>query len=146
MLDQGLKAVVVGATTASVAEGGPEQKRISGWRRFLRPSFVGCLGLALAVFLWGYNYKLSLYHERDLTSSAQTAKLWVDQRHAVGAVVAPLQTPDHAFTAAPDLNLTHCFDLICVGAVVIAPVKTLPTQYSKSLLPLRSPPSDSFSA
>ncbi len=46
-----------------------------------RPLTVGLLGLALAVVLWGLQYKVSLYHPRPTHSArVNVAKLWVGPR------------------------------------------------------------------
>ncbi|MFZ0304357.1 MAG: hypothetical protein WAL75_16825 [Terracidiphilus sp.] len=55
-------------------------------RRLNRPKFLNSftfslIGLAIAVALWGYGYKLSLYHRHPGTSSVnQVAKLWTKER------------------------------------------------------------------
>jgi hypothetical protein len=48
------------------------------WRYVMRPFNLGLVGLAVAVALWGFAYKLSLYHP-DQTSQARmsVAKMWL---------------------------------------------------------------------
>jgi hypothetical protein len=50
------------------------------------PLTLGLLGLALAVFLWGLEYKVSLYHPHPNHSArVNVAKLWVRPRVAAFA-------------------------------------------------------------
>jgi hypothetical protein len=59
------------------------QSQNSSWRQVSRPCAFGIVGLAIAVFLWGYGYKLSLYHRHSWsTSQAPVAKMWVGPRSA----------------------------------------------------------------
>jgi len=45
------------------------------------PFTISLLGLAIAVALWGYGYKLSLYHRHpDRTTVNAVAKLWIKDR------------------------------------------------------------------
>jgi len=60
------------------------EKRVrsdQGWRCILRPLNLGISGLAVAVFLWGLAYKLSLYHSQQ-NNGARTmvAKMSVGPR------------------------------------------------------------------
>jgi hypothetical protein len=51
-----------------------------------RPLTLGLLGLALAVVLWGLEYKVSLYHPHPNHSArVNVAKLWVGPRTAAFA-------------------------------------------------------------
>jgi hypothetical protein len=66
------------------------------WRQVSVPCALGIVGLALAVVLWGYGYKLSLYH-RDAASSARipVAKLWLGPRGASVAAASGLKPISH---------------------------------------------------
>jgi hypothetical protein len=113
------------------------------WREFYTPRVLGCLGLALAIVVWGYGYRLSVYQpHRDPASRTLSAKLWLDQRHTVSAS----DSQQNASSAAAEPSPLHSFHLICVCTLVIWPVRVRSVRSSKSLLPLRSPPSASFSA
>lgn len=49
--------------------------------RVKKPCAVGLIALAIAVALWGFGYKISLYSPRlDPASRASVAKLWVERR------------------------------------------------------------------
>jgi hypothetical protein len=52
------------------------------WRRITKLYAVGIVGLAIAVSLWGYGYKLSLYDRHAGPSSVPIAKLWIEPRTA----------------------------------------------------------------
>lgn len=149
MYDQSLKATDVDAMMGRVAVGHPEYRRNPGWHRFFRPSSLGCLGLALTIFLWGYSYKLSLYRtHRDTASRSLAARLWVDQRHATGlaALRVRVEADPNGQSDALDAKTLHLFDLTCACTQVAAPARNRRLCFSKSLLPLRSPPSSPFSA
>jgi hypothetical protein len=66
------------------------------WRQVSGPCTLGIIGLAIAVVLWGYGYKLSLYH-RDAASSARipVAKLWIESRGASVAEATSLKANLH---------------------------------------------------
>ena len=51
------------------------------WRPMLRPCAPGLFALALAVFLWGLGYKVSLYHHHSAPAPrTAVAKLWTGPR------------------------------------------------------------------
>ena len=119
-------------------------ERVLAWRQFCSPSALGCLGLALAIVLWGYGYRLSVYQpHRDAASRTLAAKLWVDQRHSACAASGQQQHPP---SEAPEPSPLHSFHLVCVCALIVLPTRVRCARSSKSLLPLRSPPFASFSA
>jgi hypothetical protein len=62
------------------------------WRQESGPCTLGIVGLAIAIVLWGYGYKLSLYY-RDAASSARipVAKLWIEPRSASVAAATSLK-------------------------------------------------------
>jgi hypothetical protein len=66
------------------------------WRQVSGPCTLGIVGLAIAVVLWGYGYKLSLYY-RDAASSARipVAKLWIESRSASVAATSSLKASSH---------------------------------------------------
>jgi hypothetical protein len=55
----------------------------SPWRQVFKPLAAGIIGLVIAVALWGFSYKLSLYHRHQTPSSQiPVAKLWIESRNA----------------------------------------------------------------
>jgi hypothetical protein len=59
-----------------------------------RPLTLSLLGLALAVVLWGLEYKVSLYHPHPNHSArVGVAKLWVGPRNPVFAKSSRIKTP-----------------------------------------------------
>jgi hypothetical protein len=68
-----------------------------------RPLTLGLLGLALAVVLWGLEYKVSLYHPHPNRSARiNIAKLWVGPRTAAFAKNNCVRT---SATHSPALHL-----------------------------------------
>jgi len=66
------------------------------WRQVSGPCALGIVGLAIAVILWGYGYKLSLYH-RNAAPSARipVAKLWIGPRSASVAATSRIKELSH---------------------------------------------------
>jgi hypothetical protein len=97
---------------------------LSGWRCIMHPVKVGLIGLAVAVALWGFAYKLSLYYsDQNRPAPISVAKLWlgpegtllisknrpkcqVQQRWSLDSVLArQVETPPEAHSrtlAIPD--------------------------------------------
>ncbi|HEX3892698.1 MAG TPA: hypothetical protein VHW46_09020 [Terracidiphilus sp.] len=124
-----------------------ERKALQRWSRFLRPSVLGCFGLALAILLWGYNYRLSQYQSRDIATRAQLTKFWLDQRNGAAAATARVHVETRPSSSGPfDDGPLRPFELTCICALLYVPVPLRSARDFKSLLPLRSPPSPSFSA
>ncbi len=67
-----------------VADCSPGAYCLSGWRCIMRPVNVGLIGLAVAVALWGFAYKLSLYHpDQNRPARASAAKMWLGPEGAL---------------------------------------------------------------
>jgi len=63
---------------------------MSRWRYVIRPLNLGLIGLAIAVALWGFAYKLSLYHpHRNHTARTYVAKMWLGPKGASAAARTP---------------------------------------------------------
>lgn len=72
------------AALATRAISACERERKALSLRLIRPGLLGCIALGIAVFLWGYGYRLSQYQaRRDPSSRLQMAKLWTESRHSV---------------------------------------------------------------
>lgn len=55
--------------------------KVSG-RRIFKPCTLGFIALALAVVVWGYGYKLSLYYTApNSQDEIPAAKLWIEHRN-----------------------------------------------------------------
>jgi hypothetical protein len=94
---QSLRSAVDLAPFATVA-----RKNKPLWLK-ARPLTLSLLGLALAVVLWGLEYKVSLYHPHPNHSArVGVAKLWVGPRNAVFAKSSRIRTPA---APAPELHL-----------------------------------------
>jgi len=148
MFGPSVKPAEFDAKQERVLNGRAEERASSGWRRFFRPTSLGCLGLALAVYLWGYNYKLSLYHpHHNAPLRTLSAKLWVDQRdHAdIVHVRTGARVHRHGSSGTPDSVSQQAFAFVSPRGPAARPAFVLHTCFTP-LLPLRSPPSCSFSA
>jgi hypothetical protein len=104
-----------------------------------RPCVFGFSLLAVAVALWGYGYRVSLYRpqpENGLRIPA--AKLWVEHRNSARVSVDSAQTaPDFfSLTALPEVSLPRWIEREAVSWW--AP--TLHAATPGSLIPFRSPP------
>ncbi len=117
--------------------------------RASRPWTLGLIGLAIAVALWGFGYKLSRYSlHSDFSSRASFAKLW--DKHEDSAQVA------ETVKLAPQSNLSFEWRAILTlpedkpvlerQALCHSDESKFISPWSRSLLPLRSPPSRTFLA
>jgi hypothetical protein len=121
----------------------PESRRFYGGvfspRLLLRPCSLGLIALALCVFLWGYGYKLSLYHaHRNPVSRASVAKLWVESKSGRN-----LQILARAYAlAVPDAPRAtgHQLPLREVGRTFLPATPRSLGAVLDSLLPSRAPP------
>ena len=91
-----------GAAVGPAPFGTVARKDVPLWTK-ARPLTLGLLGLALAVVLWGLEYKVSLYHPRPNHSArVNVAKLWVGPRTAAFAKNNCVRT---SATHSPALHL-----------------------------------------
>jgi hypothetical protein len=118
------------------------RSQYSSWRRVSRPYAFGIVGLAITVFLWGYGYKLSLYHHHSRPSSlASVAKLWIEPRSAsVLAASRPMAKLHRiagslAFTAPIQNDLWLSRTIFC-----ILPASSRSSPSFDFLIPSRAPP------
>ncbi len=109
----------------------------------LRPCALGIIGLAIAVLLWGFSYKLSLYRFHPApTSRVCVAKLWFEQRNSSVAAASRLTSDLRPGSSLPALLIAGQqaptamrarrgdFSVACRAFTSI-----------NSLIPSRSPPS-----
>lgn len=121
--------------------------------RILRPgcgraTALGFLGLALAVALWAFSYKLSRldFSHASKLGHVPVAKLWIEQRSGtVGIAGTARLVPSNSRIFAqpgPDVLLAESpdrgFDCDLAAAVRAAQPRAIP--FFHSAIPLRSPP------
>jgi len=148
MFGPSLKRVDFAAVEERIESSSVREGALRGWRRILRPTSLGCLGLALAILVWGYSYRLSRYSvHQDTASRALTAKLWVDQRdHAeIGLVHTGARVDRQGSSGTPDAPPQQLFTFVLPSTPSARPAFIQHACFTP-LLPFRSPPSDSFSA
>lgn len=112
-------------------------------RSTFQPWTLCLLGLAIAVVLWGFGYKLSRYNPHpDTALRATVAKLWNKQQNP-GVDTAPVSRSDaknKLALAATAFLLVQAED----GGTPARPwaiASPPPSEPCRALLPLRSPPS-----
>jgi hypothetical protein len=118
------------------------QSQNPSWRQVSRPCAFGIVGLAIAVFLWGYGYKLSLYHRHSESSSqVSVAKMWIGPRSASVVAASRSGAQLHriagslAFTVPIQHRLWLSRTIFC-----IFPVSTRSFASLDFLIPSRAPP------
>lgn len=127
--------------------GGAMRKRILRLR-CSHATALGFLGLALAVALWGFSYKLSRY-DYSLSGSLSrvpVAKLWLEQRFATGGIqgTAKLVPSNSRIYAQPGANALHSYSPV-LGfdsdqTLPVRAVRPRAVPFFHSAIPLRSPP------
>jgi hypothetical protein len=136
-------ATTVDAAHSSDAEGSAEERGCTtSLFQIFRPCALGFTALALAVALWGYGYKLSLYiYGSDHASHMPVAKLWIEHRNGAVAAVSKLRAKAQTtpvFLALP-IPPPQWLRVECqVGSLQRAEAHRAAT--SGSPIPLRSPP------
>jgi hypothetical protein len=114
-------------------------------KRAFRPSAIGLVGLAIAVALWGFSYRLSRYtFHPDTLTRASVAKLWDKHQDAGQVIASKLNAPPQSQLDLHVLLIslqnaqephTVAFCEPDVAEAVSSPFR--------SLFPSRSPPSRS---
>lgn len=115
-------------------------------KQLLRPYALGLIALATTVALWGFGYKLSLYHRQASPSERLlVAKLWIEPRKASLAAAPSAKAKSHHI---PDLQaLSTAFQKVPNLRRVIAlilPLSARGVAHFDFLIPFRSPPSHLF--
>jgi hypothetical protein len=118
------------------------QSQNSPWRQVFRPHAFWIVGLAVAVFLWGYGYKLSLYQCHSGSSSQTTvAKLWIEPRTASVAAASRVKTILHFGSGAQAVFVTiQRLPIICRTVASILPWCERHAVFFDLLVPSRAPP------
>jgi hypothetical protein len=118
------------------------QSQYSSWRQIFRPCFLGFIGLAIAVTLWGYGYRLSLYHPPvDPSQRASVAKMWIGPRSASVAAASSLKANWH-FVAGAQAAVATVQRLpgMCRAVAYILPLCERHAVLFDLLVPSRAPP------
>jgi len=117
----------------------------SPWRHVSGPCTFGIVGLAIAVALWGYGYKLSLYHRHAAPSSVPIAKLWIEPRSASMEAASRLKTNSHFATGAQAVSVTiQRLPRICRAVACNLLLCERHAVFFNLLVPSRAPPSLRF--
>jgi hypothetical protein len=112
------------------------------WRQVSGPCVLGIVGLAIAVVLWGYGYKLSLYHRNsDPSGRVPVAKLWIEPRGASVAAASSIKAISN-FVAGSQASVATVPPLPSMSRTLacILPRCEHRTILSDSLVPSRAPP------
>jgi hypothetical protein len=120
--------------------------RYPSWRQIMKPYAPGILGLAIAVGLWGFGYKLSLYHHHEAPSSQiPVAKLWIDSRSASALMSSGHKAQSHLISVSQALSgPIQRFPHLTRAAVGMLPACSPIMAYFDSRIPFRSPPPPHF--
>jgi hypothetical protein len=116
------------------------------FKRAFRPLTLGLIGLALAVTLWGFAYKISLYSDpADPLPHLPVAKVWIEHRYGYAVefkVAAVDQQPVSNLDFGPQVltNLLYPLLLQSRRTIFDPPPKQGAGFYHSSLSP-RAPPS-----
>jgi len=134
------------ATRESALSTGPQaQSQNSLWSQASRPCVFGIVRLAIAVVLWGYGYKLSLYHRHAAPSSVPIAKLWIEPRSASMEAASRLKTNSHFATGAQAVSVTiQRLPRICRAVACNLLLCERHAVFFNLLVPSRAPPSLRF--
>jgi hypothetical protein len=122
------------------------QCRYPSRKQLFRPWAVGFIGLAIVVALWGFGYKLSLYHRHvEPSARALVAKMWIETRNPSATTASVSKAKSHLFPGShalfvlvqerPKLNRAVPRSL---------PLTARCIEYLVSLIPSRSPPPHLF--
>jgi hypothetical protein len=120
----------------------PAPSQNLSWRQLFKPYAFGIVGLAVAVFLWGYGYKLSLYNRHPESSSrASVAKLWIEPRSASVAAASSLKGNSHPVAGSQAAVATvQMLPALCRTVAWILPFCQRHSVLFDLLVPSRAPP------
>ena len=115
------------------------------WKQILRPCVLGIIGLAIAVVLWGFAYKLSLYHRRAAPSSVTVAKLWIESRNAFMKAASRFKAKSHPVTGSQACpSSIQRLPRLSRAVASVLPVCARGVAHFDFLIPFRSPPPPHF--
>lgn len=116
------------------------------WRQVSNPLALGLLCLAVAVALWGYGYKLSLYSPPEGSGPRVPAKLWIEHRFGFDRFSSSAAAPNlkARVYAQPGVSALLAavpeFLLLNVPDLLLATARPRAIPFFHSAIPLRSPP------
>jgi hypothetical protein len=122
------------------------QSSYSSWKQLFRPCALGFIGLAIVVALWGFSYKLSLYHRNTAPSArVSVARFWIEPRSVSATAASKLKGKSHLFPGSQALFVAvrKCPSLNRAVANILLPT-TRGFEYLHSPIPSRSPPPHRF--
>jgi hypothetical protein len=131
---------------SSLSMGGHGEHRYPSWKQLFRPWAVGFIGLAIVVALWGFGYKLSLYHRHaEPSARVLVAKMWIETRNPSAATASASKAESHLFPGSQALYVSVQERPRLNRAVARSlPVTARSVEYLDSLIPSRSPPPHRF--
>ena len=106
------------------------------------PCALGFIGLAVLIFVWGTNSKLSLYsHHRDASKTTYIAKMWIEPRAPGRLTASRVRLSFHA-PGVPKVPQGYAWQNLLTGhAIVCVSSECRIVQTNFSLLRLlRAPP------
>jgi hypothetical protein len=121
----------------------PLWRQILTWRQILRPHAIGPIGLSIAVVLWGFGYKISLYHLHAVSQERiPVAKLWIQSRDCSVMMGSRLKAKSHLVLDSQDVlsSMIQRHPCLDCATAVIPPVCWCRLPYLDFLIPFRSPP------
>ena len=112
------------------------------WGQVFRPCALGIIGLAIAVALWGFGYKLSLYHCHAVPSShVPVAKFWIEPRGASVAAASRFKAKSHLVLGSQAFSVSiQRLPRLSLAVSCIQPVYTRCSAFFDFLTPSRAPP------
>ncbi len=123
-----------------------KQNQYPSLRELLRPCVLGFVGLAIAVTLWGFGYKLSLYlHPPNTVSRVSVARLWFEQRNSFVAATPRPGARANGFSRLHPFEVpAQRFPRLSPGVTCVVPYDARGVRIFHSLIPSRGPPSFIF--
>jgi hypothetical protein len=112
----------------------------------LQPRSLALLGLAVAIALWGFGYRLSQYQLHPASNAqAAAAKLCIEPRNPSLTAVSVLKASLHVLAVAPavypSVQPFHLNDSAPLGSLLESSYRSATFDF---LIPFRSPPPQRF--
>jgi hypothetical protein len=130
-------------TAPSAIQSNPETARFAVEQLlcFMQPLSLALIGLAAAVTLWGFAYKLSLYHRHAAPlANASVAKLWIDPNGASVAAPSRLKAKSHLLSGSQAFPCPEPRFHRLSSTASILPLCERRVAFFHLLIPSRGPP------